>query len=78
MNCDEFKIWMLDKDVHDRADDQEAEAHRSTCVGCKAIYSLDATIEKQIENELAPVSPPADLYSRIEGNIRSNVTGPII
>jgi anti-sigma factor RsiW len=71
MNCDEFKIWLLDKDAHGRADDQEAEAHRSICLRCKALYSLDATMEKQIKSELASVSPPAELYSKIEGNIRS-------
>ena len=62
---------MLDKNGHDQADVQEAEAHRSACSRCQTLYTLDMTIEKRLEESMSEVNPPADLYSKIERNIRS-------
>ena len=71
MNCDDFKRWMLDVNFEDPAAEQLAQAHIDVRANCEKLYRLDLAMERCLGDAMTPISPPADLASKIKLDLHS-------
>lgn len=72
MNCDDFKQWLIDKDLaNDRTEKSVAE-HMERCEHCAQLFRMDRLLESAIRKKLAPVQPSEGVLAALQMHVRSH------
>ena len=71
MNCQEFKDWVVEKELSNQKTTASAQGHMEVCAACKKLYTVDAMLDAQVARSLVEVEPPPTLLSQIETDIHS-------
>ena len=62
---------MLDVSSEDPAAEQLAQAHIDVCAQCEKLHRMDLAMERCLSDAMTPISPPADLVSKIKQDLHS-------
>ena len=72
MNCNEFKTWIVSRDLYDKRVYGEADTHVASCAQCRKLFDLDVLAENRIREGMQASDVPRGLLNRIEADIISS------
>lgn len=72
MTCEDFKKWLIDKDVANDSTSKSATEHMERCEHCRRLFRLDRSLEDAIRKKLAPVQPSEGVLAALKLHVRSH------
>lgn len=71
MKCDDFKQWLIDKDLANDRTEKSAAEHMKECEHCARLFRLDGLLENTIRKKLAPLQPSEGVLAALQMHVRS-------
>lgn len=66
MQCDEFKMWLENKDSHNVSEADRAQKHAAKCAQCQAMLKKDELLDVFIAKSLAAVQMPSGFKNQAD------------
>lgn len=71
MNCEDFKKWLIDKDLASVKTAEASSEHMGSCEHCAGLFRLDLALEEAVRKNLVAVEPSEGVMTALRIHVRS-------